>query len=264
MQPLFRIAAILAICWTAPVLRAERAQDALLSGFEARTFHGANGVQMPYRLFVPANYEKNSKYPLVLWLHGAAGRGNDNVQQISGGSELGSHIWTKPENQAKFPAFVLAPQCPNGQFWGRPRDNSPPPQLGIALKILDAIEKEFSIDLDRVYVAGQSMGGEGTWAAIRYAPGRFAAAVPLCGYLDLEEAPSVVDVPVWIFQGEADPIVSVTTAREFVAALKKAFGTARYSEYPGVGHNVWERAFAEPELATWLAKQTRQKHVAAN
>jgi hypothetical protein len=76
---------------------------------------------MPYRLYVPAGYDAKAKYPLVLWLHGAAGRGNDDVLQISAGNTLGSHIWTRPENQAKFPAFVLAPQCPADEYWPRPR-----------------------------------------------------------------------------------------------------------------------------------------------
>lgn len=234
------------------------------ASFQKRMYAGKNDEQMPYRLYIPANYDPKAKYPLVLWLHGAAGRGRDNVLQISGGNTLGTHIWTKPENQAKFPAFVLAPQCPANQLWGRPRGNKPPAPLRLAFKILNTVQKEYSIDLDRIYVAGQSMGGEGTWAALRYAPGRFAAAVPLCGYLDPEEAGSVAHVPVWIFQGEVDPIVSVTEAREFVAALKKAFGKPRYNEYPGIGHQVWEKAFAEPELVPWLAAQRRAQHIAAD
>jgi len=247
------IAFVVSVVCAAPVKA--QADDSL---FQKKLYAGANGAQMPYRLYVPANYDAKAKYPLVLWLHGANGRGNDNVLQISAGNSLGTHIWTKPENQAKFPAFVLAPQCPADTFWPRPRGSEPPEPLRLALEILDAVQKEYSIDPDRVYVAGQSMGGEGTWAALRYAPGRFAAGIPLCGYLTPEEAASVAHVPVWIFQGEADPIVSVTGAREFVAALKKAGGTPRYNEYPGVGHQVWERAFAEPELVAWLAAQKRQ------
>lgn len=227
--------------------------------FQRKMYAGANGAQMPYRLYVPPNYDAKAKYPLVLWLHGAAGRGTDNVLQISANNTLGTHIWTKPENQAKFPAFVLAPQCPADQYWPRPRSEGPPEPLRLALEILDAVQKEYSVDPDRVYVAGQSMGGEGTFAALRYAPGRFAAAIPLCGYLRPEEASSVAQVPVWIFQGQADPIVSVSDAREFVAALKKASGKPRYNEYPGVGHYVWEKAFAEPELVAWLAAQQRRK-----
>src|SRR5215469_10078957 len=126
--------------------------------FQKKLYSGVDGAQMPYRLFIPANYDKKSKYPLVLWLHGAAGRGTDNVLQISAGNALGTHIWTRPENQAKFPTFVLAPQCSPDQVWGRPvGPPEPPAPLRLALEILRAVRKEYNIDPHRIYVAGQSM-----------------------------------------------------------------------------------------------------------
>ena len=129
--------------------------------------------------------------------------------------------------------------------------------MRLALEILDAIEKEYSIDRDREYVAGQSMGGEGVWTALAMARSRFAAAVALCSDgFDDQVAPDA-KVPVWIFQGEADPIVSVERARKWVAALRKTGGSPKYTEVPGVGHNVWETAFANPDAATWLLSQRR-------
>ena len=233
---------------------AARTDDA---AFQKRNYQSGSGAITPYRLFVPPSYDPKKRYPLVLWLHGAAGRGNDNILEISEGNTLGTHIWTKPENQAKFPAFVLAPQCPAEKFWAYPRDQHMPEQLRVALEILDAVETEFSIDRDRVYVAGQSMGGEGTWAALRYAPGRFAAALSLCGYLAPEEAAAVPHIPVWIFQGEDDPIVPLAEARTFVAALRRAGGEIKYQEYPGIKHQVWEKAFLEPGLVDWLSAKKR-------
>jgi len=229
------------------------------TSFQKREYHSGAGAGMPYRLFVPPSYNAQNKYPLVLWLHGAAGRGNDNILQISEGNTLGTHVWTKPENQTKFPAFVLAPQCPAEKFWAYPRDEQMPEQLRLALEILDTVEKEFSIDADRVYVAGQSMGGEGTWAALRYAPHRFAAALPLCGYLTPEETAKLPRIPVWVFQGEDDPIVPLAHARAFVAALKKAGGEVKYQEYPGLKHQVWEKAFVEPGLVDWLSAKKRKR-----
>ena len=215
---------------------------------------------MQYRLFVPPGYDAAKKYPIVLWLHGANGRGSDNLLQISGGNYLCTHIWTAPEIQAKDPAFVLAPQVENTKTWSRPHVNTgAPASLRLALEILDAIEKEYSIDRDREYIAGQSMGGEGVWTALATARGRFAAAIALCsdGFED-QVAPDA-KVPTWIFQGDADPIVSVERARKWVAALRKAGGFPRYTEVPGVGHNVWETAFANPDAATWLLSQRRAK-----
>jgi predicted peptidase len=226
-------------------------------GFLARSFHSATGETMQYRIFVPTGYDAGQKYPVVLWLHGAGGRGSDNLAQISGGNFTGAHVWTTPENQAKYHAFVLAPQVELAKGWARPHANTPPVSVRLALEILDALEKEFSIDRGREYVVGQSMGGEGVWAALSGSPGRFAAGVALCGYGDAVMIPRVVRVPVWIFQGQADPVVPADLGREWVAELRKAGGTPKYTEYPGIGHAVWDVAFSEPELLPWLFAQRR-------
>ena len=210
---------------------------------------------MAYRLFVPPDYDAAKKYPVVLWLHGAAGRGSDNISQLAGGNSAGSHFWTTPENQAKYHAFVLAPQVDVNKGWARPHANTPP-AIRLALEILDTIEKQYGIDHAREYVVGQSMGGEGVWAALSIAPLRFAAAMALCAYGDAYMIPRVAKVPVWIFQGDEDPLMPVTRAREWVAELRKAGGRPKYSEYPSIGHNVWDVAFHEPGLAAWLFSHT--------
>src|ERR1700675_804348 len=91
--------------------------------FYKKMYVDKTGNKMPYRLFVPANYDASQKYPLIFWLHGAAGRGSDNLKQISGGNENGTHVWTTPANQAQLPAFVLAPQCLEDRFWSEPENN---------------------------------------------------------------------------------------------------------------------------------------------
>jgi predicted peptidase len=222
------------------------------AGFIAGFYRGPSGEAMAYRLFVPPGYDAAKKYPIILWLHGAAGRGSDNISQLAGGNLAGSHFWTTPENQAKYHAFVLAPQVDATKGWARPHTNTPPVAIRLALEILDTVEKQYSIDRVREYVVGQSMGGEAVWAALSIAPQRFAAAIALCGYGDAYMVPRVARVPVWIFQGEEDPGVRVTRAREWVAELRKAGGAPKYSEYPSIGHDVWDVAFSEPELAEWL------------
>lgn len=231
--------------------------DSPVQGFLARSYRSWTGETMPYRLFVPASYDTTKKFPLVLWLHNAMARGSDNLLQISGTDYPGSHLWTTLEAQAKFPAFVLAPQVSDTKTWTRPHADTPPVSIRLALEILDIVEKEYSIDLDRVYLAGQSMGGEGVWAALAARPGQFAAAVALCGYGEPWMIDRIAKTPVWAFQGAADDIVTVEHARDWIAALRKAGGTPNYSEYPGVGHQVWDKAFAEPDLLTWLAAQRR-------
>jgi predicted peptidase len=228
------------------------AELSAVQSFIAGSHRSASGEAMAYRLFVPPGYDAAKKYPIVLWLHGAAGRGSDNFSQLAGGNSAGSHFWTTPENQAKYHAFVLAPQVDATKGWARPHANTPPVAIRLALEILEAVEKQYSLDRAREYVVGQSMGGEGVWAALSIAPQRFAAAIALCGYGDTYMIPRVEKVPVWIFQGEEDPLVPVTRAREWVAELRKAGGAPKYTEYPSIGHNVWDLAFSEPGLAGWL------------
>src|SRR5262249_37073634 len=134
-----------------------------VDGFEARMYK-----TMPYRLFIPPAYDKARQYPLILWLHGAGSVGNDNRKQISGASLRGTHTWIAPQVQAKYPAFVLAPQS-RGGAWDA--------DFPAVLELLTSLEKEFNIDTSRIYIAGQSMGGFGTWHFITEKPDLFAAAI---------------------------------------------------------------------------------------
>lgn len=113
------------------------------SDFLAKSFRISRGKRMPYRLFIPAKYESRQKYPLVLWLHGGAGRGNDNLSQISGGNTSGSHVWTLPENQIKNPCFVVAPQCPVNRKWATVSRAQPTEQLHLALELLQLLRRTF-------------------------------------------------------------------------------------------------------------------------
>ncbi len=93
--------------------RAERQLPRLLAlkdQFEARTFRPAGAGAIPYRLFKPHAGDPDKHYPLVVYLHGSAGRGTDNLKQISGGNIYGARVWALPENQSQRPCFVLAPQ----------------------------------------------------------------------------------------------------------------------------------------------------------
>jgi predicted peptidase len=249
---------LLCILGTTPQLaRAGSAVDKDDLTFKKEVYADKLGAKMPYRLYVPESYDSQKKYPLVFWLHGAAGRGSDNVKPISGGNESGTHIWIAAANQSQFPAFVLAPQCPEDHFWSEPELNEITPELQMALDILGVVEKEYSIDTDRVYAAGQSMGGLGVWALLQNSPDRWAAGLVLCAYDNFTNARALLPIPIWVFQGDADMIVPVDLVRTMTKDLKKAGSQVRYSEYHKVGHEVWLKAFAEPELVSWVAKQKR-------
>jgi predicted peptidase len=245
------LAAVFSSCVFPAALYAQRNVD----GFVARMYKNDRGQTMPYRLFTPQGYNAQNMYPLVLWLHGSGSVGTDNFKQISGASLRGTHLWTQPQNQAKYPAFVLAPQSPRG--WANFRSNDLSGELSLVLEILESVRQEFSIDSARLYVAGQSMGGYGTWDLVTRRPGLFAAAVPLCGGGDTSKGWAAAQTPTWAFHGDADGTVPVSRSREMIAAIRKAGGNPRYTEYKGVGHDVWVRAVREPGLVDWLFAQRR-------
>jgi predicted peptidase len=248
MGPMNRCAAILFILTTAVPSAAQDSVD----GFVARMYRAGHET-MPYRLFIPAGYDAQKKYPLIMWLHGAGGMGRDNLRQISGDQIPGTRTWTTPDHQARYPAFVLVPQSQGD--WADVNRDRLGDSLALAVRILDVLTSEFSIDPRRLYVAGQSNGGYGVWDLITKRPELFAAAVPVCGGGDPARATRIVTVPVWAFHGAADTNIPVTASRQMVAAIRKAGGHPRYTEYPGAGHDIWTRALAEPGLIDWLFAQ---------
>jgi len=229
------------------------------SSFVPKSFTSRSGAQMPYRIFVPPDYDSRKKYPLVLWLHGGGGRGTDNLKQISGGNTAGAGIWTRLQNQVKYPSIVVAPQCPENEMWTTVDHAKPTHHLELVLELIASTQKTYSIDARRLYVAGQSMGGLGAWGIISEHPKMFAAAIPVCGGGNEQQASKIAHVAIWAFHGEKDEAISVERSRRMIAAIRKAGGTPRYSEYRDVGHNSWERAFNEPDLLEWVfAQRTRE------
>jgi poly(3-hydroxybutyrate) depolymerase/lysophospholipase L1-like esterase len=244
-----------------PHLGAPGAGSDLAAAFEARVFSGANGGQLAYRLLKPVGYDASRRYPLVLFLHGAGERGSNNVAQL----KHGLRGFAAPEFQARQPVFVMAPQVPLEQKWSNTDWNAPKSELPgqpasalrLAMDALAALQEEFRIDADRIYVTGLSMGGYGTWDAICRYPGYFAAAVPVCGGGDEAKVAVVKDLPIWCFHGDQDKAVPVARSRNMIEAIRRAGGQPRYTEYPNVGHNSWDNAYGDPALYEWLFAQRR-------
>jgi predicted peptidase len=223
-----------------------------VDGFIGRVYKKGR-QSMPYRLFVPRTYDKSIQYPLVIWLHGGGSAGDDNIGQISLDNKLGTHFWTRKENQDKHPAFVLAPQSTGG--WDSNASTGLSDELKLVLDILEIVRREYTIDPNRIYVAGQSNGGIGAWGLITKKPGVFAAAIPLCGAGHPGIASRAAKTAVWAFHGEVDDVIPVDFSRKMVDAVKRAGGSPRYTEYKGMGHDIWETVFKEPDLEDWLFAQ---------
>lgn len=233
------------------------------SAFQKRVYQDAAGKKLPYRIFIPKDYSPEKKYPLVLFLHGAGERGTDTDKLFVHKS---CFVWATPENQAKNPCFVVAPQCPEDDKWTRVENwnvpvyrqpEAPTEALRLVMELVPALQREFSLDADRLYATGLSMGGYGTWELLNRRPGLFAAAAPICGGVDETKAEILARTPLWIFHGGKDTVVLPLHSRRITEALKKAGGTVRYTEFSEVGHNSWDPAYSEKELPDWLFAQKK-------
>ncbi|HHT91190.1 MAG: dienelactone hydrolase family protein [Bacillota bacterium] len=201
--------------------------------------------RLPYFLYLPPDYpgEASQKWPVVFFLHGAGERGADL-------SLLPRHgLMAQVQKGREFPFLLVAPQCPVDCTWDRILD-----QLDC---LLEEIVREYDVDVERIYVTGLSMGGYGTWHWGARHPKAFAGLVPICGgtmpLLGFPEKIAVLkDVPVWVFHGVDDQVVPVARSEELVHVLTTLGAPVRFTKYGGVGHNAWDRAYAEPELIPWL------------
>jgi predicted peptidase len=245
---------ILAMLLTA---RPARAQD-VVDGFVAQSFETRACTRLPYRLFVPDAANSGQPLAMVVYLHGAGGSGVDNLKQITGGNTAGTHLWTVPSVQTRYPTFVIAPQIPAGAAWN-PADSALSPH---GLEILDLVADlagRYAIDRDRIYLVGQSLGGMGVWDLVAKRPDFFAAAVPVAGQGNPVRIIQARNVAIWAFHGARDKTIPAARSREMVDALKNAGGLVKYTEYPEEGHVVWERVFSDPRLPEWMFSQRRGK-----
>ena len=223
------------------------------------------GWEIPYNIFYPDSYgNKNEKSPLFLWLHGAGERGNENTRQLI---HIAPYV-TSNEIMSKYPAVWVFPQCPKGEYWApvdrkewkiTPGGEIEPSMVGV-IELLDRILKNPKIDKDRIYVGGLSMGGFGTLDLLSRRPEIFAAALPICGGADLDRAENYLNVPIWIFHGAKDAVVSPQFSRDLVRRLEEKGAHPRYTEYPEGVHNVWNDAIKDPEVLEWIFNQKKVKN----
>jgi len=151
-----------------------------------------------------------------------------------------------------------------------------PPMDDSAMDAMEQATKEFHGDPQRTYLTGISMGGFGVWHLAQKYPGKFAALIIICGGIRppiaalnaypgltkvtppdspesyLAAAERVGKTPVWIFHGADDDIVPVIESRRMSEAMKQIGAEVHYTEYPGVGHPCWNKAYDEPKLFPWL------------
>jgi predicted peptidase len=207
---------------------------------------------LPVVVRLPEGYDPGRPWPLVVFLHGAGECGSDGRQAQVG---LGPAVAARPD---RWPCLVLMPQKPSREHqWEAYEDQ--------VLAAITEARARWNIDGDRIALTGLSQGGHGTWVIGARNPGLFSCLVPVCGYGSVEEvAPRVTRLPVWAFHGLRDDVVDPRETLAIMQEVRRLRGSmggdpddARLTLYPVAGHNSWDAAYAEPDLAAWLLSRVR-------
>jgi len=257
--PKIFLTGMLGACLAFPVF----AQSTDASRFDRGSYIN-KGDTIPYRFIFPQNFNPSKKYAMIIVLHGAGERGNNNEAQL----KYGTQLFLNDTIRAKYPAIVIFPQCPANSYWSnvdKQTDASgktifhfqaggdPTKAMVGLLGLIDQwLDKPF-VDKHHVYVGGLSMGGMGTFELLRRKPEWFAAAFAICGGDNTLNARIYAKkVPMWIFHGQKDSVVPFDHSTIMVAAIKAEGGNPKFTVYPNDDHNSWDDAFKEPGLIPWL------------
>ena len=210
-----------------------------------------NHLTLPYRMYLPENYNSSKKYPVLLFLHGLGENGTDNKKQLNNFEQaftVAGDILSK--------AIII---CPQSQYGWRLHGESG--DLAAVKKLLDSIIKKYNGDKNRIYITGLSMGGYGTWRMLEEYGSYFAAGVPLCGWGNSFAASELANIPIWVFHGTEDPTVNIASSEEMVRAITACGGSMiEFTRLSGVAHNAWDYAYTNREMFCWMFSQNLKTH----
>ena len=201
-------------------------------------------LELNYLLYVPEDYDPNKEggYPTILFLHGAGHRG-DNLDIIT--------EWGPPKiaSEEGLPFIVISPQCPKGDWWTS--------MIYPLKQLLDASIKNYNIDTSRIYLTGLSMGGYGTFALSQVYPEYFAAVAPVCG----GGTPSMVNFkdqpPTWVFHGDQDKIVPISSSQIMVDALETIGTEVKFTIYEDDDHYIFKKVYYKSGLFDWFLEHQK-------
>ncbi|MBL7223154.1 MAG: dienelactone hydrolase family protein [Candidatus Brocadiae bacterium] len=269
---IMRYAILLAALLLVVPARPCNAEDAKLSKGVVLLRFTVDGAKRTAGLHLPPGYDASRARPLIVYLHGAGGNGDDVDAAWASRHPI---VRAAREHPERFPALILVPRCPRGRIWApvppdpvqsawrlRRHGRKPAPDAAAHVTAaIDAAVAAYAVDEDRITLAGHSMGGEGSTRYAALHADRFAAVAPSAGsaVIVLEDAAKLARMGVWIFQGETDRISTAELAKRLVAAIRAAGGEPRYTEYRGLGHATAHRAYSDPKLIEWLLKQKRRR-----
>ena len=220
-----------------------------------------DGYEIPYVLYLPANYDEAKEYPVLLLLHGAGERGSDNeLQLFHAVDEL-----YETRQALMDDCIFLVPQCPLEEQWvdwpwtngNYSVDEIPESKaLSTVIKLLGEILEQYAADTNRVYIMGISMGGFGTWDALVRQEPIFAAGVPLCGGGDPSKVDILKEIPIWCVHGTVDSAVPFAGTEKMYNTIVAAGGERiTFEPMDGMDHNIWDYATTNGALIDWLFAQ---------
>ncbi len=217
---------------------------------------GLDGKLVPYRIYLPKNYDKARKYPLVVLLHGAGGDETNFLDSYG-------RLWPKLAEER---GYILASVNGRGPLSGYREENGGEQDV---MDVLNLMKSHFSIDASRVYLGGHSMGGGGTWRiGLKYAD-RFAGLIPIAGTSavlapGLEARLSAISkLPVMIVCGVKDALVPIAGCRTIAEKAKGLNLPVKYAEYDE-GDHLSVTVMSIPDIFNWLDAQTKLGTSAGN
>ncbi len=258
----FRWLAVATVILTFPATSHAQGKDSKPPARWSNLYEPHANDKMPYRLMKPIRFDSNQGYPLIVSLHGGGGKGKDNTKQLK--------IWNRQlaekQNRTDYPCYVLAPQA--DRLWDE-----------VHLKEIKRIIATLpSVDMNRIYILGHSMGGHGSYILIQIDPGYFAAAAPSAGSgkrttESFITASAIKDLPIWAFHGDNDRVCPIERDQKLFAQMKELGGNMKLTTWKGDGHGVSQkmipgsgngatqvsskRCDPEPVFLKWLFAQRR-------
>jgi predicted peptidase len=198
-------------------------------------------LESRFLLYLPEGYNKNDdrKWPLLLFLHGM-GECGDMLELVK---KNGPPMMI--EHGRSFPFIVVSPQCPDTTGWS----------VEVLDMLLNEVARRYKVDENCIWVTGLSMGGAGTWNLALAYPKRFAAIVPICGWVDPTNAAKLKGLPIWVFHGAKDDVVPLSQSENMVKALKDHGNPVKFTLYPDANHDSWTETYNNPELWEWLEEK---------
>ncbi len=197
-------------------------------------------VEVAAKLGYVLDYPSDAKgpVPLIVFLHGSGERGTD-LELVK------AHSPFTYKDQIKEPVAILAPQCPENQWW----------DTQAVYHLIKEIQSKYPIDPSRIHLTGLSMGGWGSWKLANEHPELFASLSVVCGPSDRWMQATVHryrELPIKIFHGGNDDIVSPMESITMYQAIRKINPNVSLTIFPDDNHNSWDSTYSNAEFYTWM------------